>query len=129
MDALIASEKAKTISKEIGFSEVDQTKIAIVTSELARNIIIHAMGKGRITISCLTDPKPGILIIAQDQGPGIPNAAEAIENSQSSKKGLGIGLGAVKRLMDQLTIETKLGEGTTITAMKWKITSDQAKQW
>ena len=64
VDALIASDKAKALSKQIGFSEVEQTKIAIATLELARNIVVHAMGKGKITITRLTEPKQGILIVS-----------------------------------------------------------------
>lgn len=120
VDALIAAERAKTMGKKIGFSEVEQNKIAIVTLELARNIIVHAMGKGKITITHILEPKPGITIIAEDQGPGIANIEDAIGNNQQFKKGLGFGLGTVKRLMDQFTIQTKLGEGTTLVATKWK---------
>lgn len=129
VDALIASDKAKALSKQIGFSEVEQTKIAIATLELARNIVVHAMGKGKITITRLTEPKQGILIIAIDKGSGIPNVEDALERNEKLKKGLGYGLSSVKRLMDELTIETKLGEGTTVTAKKWKGALNQFLNW
>ncbi len=98
---------------------MDQSKIAIATLELARNIIVHAMGRGKITITGLTEPRLGILLVAEDKGPGIPDVENALEGIGGSKKGLGFGLGAVKRLMDQFTIETKLGQGTIIVAKKW----------
>ncbi len=107
------------MGKGIGFSEVDQSKIAIVTMELGRNIILHAMGKGKIRVTRVTQPRPGIAVVAEDKGPGILNIEDALERSQRSRKGLGHGLGAVKRLMDELAIETRIGEGTTITAKKW----------
>lgn len=119
-DALVASEEAKAMARKCGFSEAEQTRIAIATLELARNIIVHAMGKGKITINRLAEPKIGVMIIAEDQGPGIANVEDALENNQRFKKGLGFGLGAVKRLMDEVTIESKLGDGTRITAEKWK---------
>ena len=87
------------------------------------------MGKGKITITQLTEPKQGILVVAQDQGPVIANVEDAIERNQTLKKGLGFGLCAVKRLMDELTIETELGEGTTVTAKKWKSTSNRFADW
>lgn len=121
VDAVIASIRVKALAKEIGFSEVNQTKIAIATLELARNIVVHAMGKGKITVMNVDDPASGILVVAQDKGPGIPNVQDALEKNENLRKGLGFGLGSTKRLMDQFTIETSIGEGTTITAKKWNM--------
>lgn len=120
VDALIASEKARVAAMECGFSEVEQTRIAIATLELARNIVAHASGKGKVTVTRGAGPKVAVVIVAEDQGPGIANVEEALYNNPMFRKGLGVGLGSVKRLMDKVTIETKLGRGTKITAEKWK---------
>lgn len=119
--ALMAAERAKELAKNLGFSEVDQTKIAIATSELARNIVVHAQGKGRIVIKSVTEPSnAGIMMIAEDKGPGIADVEKALQGGSSTKRGLGEGLGGVKRLMDDFRIETKVGEGTVIIAKKWR---------
>ena len=39
----------------------------------------------------------------------------------STSSSLGLGLPGVKRLMDEMTIESSVGVGTTVTAKKWKI--------
>jgi len=118
---LTAVEQAKNLAKNLGFSEADQSKIAIATSELARNIIVHAQGKGRIVIKLITEPsKAGIMVIAEDRGPGIAGVEKALQGGTSTRGGLGEGLGGAKRLMDEFKIETKLGEGTRIVAKKWK---------
>lgn len=119
--ALIAAEQAKILAKKLGFSEVDQTKIAIAVSELARNIVAHAQGKGRIVIKPITQPgRVGVLVIAEDKGPGIADVEKALQGGNSTGGSLGEGLGGAKRLMDEFNIETKVGEGTTVTAKKWK---------
>jgi serine/threonine-protein kinase RsbT len=118
---LVAVEKARHIARKLGFSECVETKIAIATSELAWNTLLHAQGKGKIIIKPLTEPgKVGIMIIAQDKGPGIADVQEALQGIKTSQKGLGVGLGGTKRLMDEFEIKSKAGEGTTITAKKWK---------
>lgn len=119
--ALVAAGQAKDLAKNMGFSEVDQTKIATATSELARNIVVHAEGKGRIVIQPITEPnRVGIMVIAEDKGHGIADVNKALQGGISTKGGLGEGLGGAKRLMDEFEIETKLGEGTKITAKKWR---------
>lgn len=98
----IAVEKAKELSKKVGFSEPDQIRIAIATSELANNILLHAEGNGRIIINSVKDPdRIGVIVIAEDEGPGIANIQQALEEVNSSKKGLGIGLSGAQRLMDE----------------------------
>ena len=121
IQVLIAVEKAKELAEKLGFSEVDQVKIAIATSELARNILLHAGGKGKIIINSLKDPdRVGIIVVAEDKGPGIANVEKALQGINDSKKGLGVGLSGAKRLMDEFNIESKVGKGTTVIAKKWK---------
>lgn len=121
IQVLIAVEKAKELAEKLGFSEVDQVKIAIATSELASNILLHAGGKGKIIINSLKDPdRVGIIVVAEDKGPGIANVEKALQGINDSKKGLGVGLSGAKRLMDEFNIESKVGKGTTVIAKKWK---------
>jgi serine/threonine-protein kinase RsbT len=119
--ATTAAEQAKDLAKILGFSEADQSKIAISTSELAKNIVVHAHGAGRITIKPVEEgDRVGIMIIADDNGPGIADVEKALDGGFSTKKGLGIGLGGAKRLMDEFKIETEVGKGTKVTLKKWK---------
>jgi serine/threonine-protein kinase RsbT len=37
----------------------------------------------------------------------------------STGKGMGLGLPGAKRLMDEMTIESKLGQGTAVRVRKW----------
>lgn len=119
--AMVAAERAKELAKTLGFSECDQTKISIAASELARNIVFHAHRKGRIAISPIKEPeRAGIIMMAEDQGPVISDVKKALKGIDGSGKGLGVGLGGAQRLMDEFSIKSKVGKGTTIIAKKWK---------
>ena len=61
----------------------------------------------------------GIEIVAHDEGPGIGNLDEILAGRYRSRTGMGLGLVGAKRLMDELTIETGPGKGTTVTARRY----------
>jgi len=61
----------------------------------------------------------GLSIVARDDGPGIPDVAQAMQYGYSSRRGLGVGLPGAKLLMDDFDIVSKAGVGTTITMKKW----------
>lgn|SRR5690606_17676425 len=118
-DIVAARQLGRNVAKELGFGTVDQARITTAISELARNIYLYA-GQGKIEIQRLTENGVnGILIIAADSGPGIPDVRKVMEDGFSTSGGLGAGLPGVKRLMDDFKIETTLGEGTDIRATKW----------
>lgn len=118
-DIVAARQLGRNVAKELGFGTVDQARITTAISELARNIYLYA-GQGRIEIQQLMENgNKGILIIAADQGPGIPDIRKVMEDGFSTSGGLGAGLPGVKRLMDEFKIETIPGEGTDIRATKW----------
>lgn len=118
-DIVAARQLGRNVAKELGFGTVDQARITTAISELARNIYLYA-GQGKIEIQRMTENGiNGILIIAADSGPGIPDVRKVMEDGFSTSGGLGAGLPGVKRLMDDFKIETTLGEGTDIRATKW----------
>jgi serine/threonine-protein kinase RsbT len=118
-DIVTAREKGRTLAMELGFSGSDLTMIATAISEVARNIVDHAK-RGKISVARIRNGHTrGILIVAQDQGPGIANVSLAMQYGYSSRQGLGVGLPGAKWLMDDFQIDTKLGKGTTITMKKW----------
>ena len=118
-DIVAARQLGRNVSKELGFGTVDQARITTAISELARNIYLYA-GKGQIYIEKLNrGGKNGLLVVATDEGPGIPDVRKVMEGGYSTSGGLGAGLPGVKRLMDEFDIETNVGEGTEIKAVKW----------
>lgn len=118
-DIVAARQLGRNEAKEIGFGTVDQARITTAISELARNIYLYALA-GEIIIERISDgEKEGIRVIAADKGQGIVDIKKVMEDGYSTSGGLGAGLPGVKRLMDDLNIQSDVGRGTIITAEKW----------
>jgi len=118
-DIVTARQKGRAQAMDMGFDGSDLTLIATAISEVARNIVDHAK-RGDILIEPIQqNGKHGMLIVARDEGPGIPNVAQAMQYGYSTRKGLGVGLPGAKWLMDEFEVDSKVGKGTTITMKKW----------
>jgi serine/threonine-protein kinase RsbT len=119
-DIITARQQGRALAAQLGFSSTDQTLIATAISEVARNILLYAR-KGEIILCPVHNEKNcGILIVAHDEGPGIPDVNLALQNGYSTSNSLGLGLPGTKRIMDEFTIVSEVGKGTTITMKKWK---------
>nr|QNO44149.1 anti-sigma F factor [Methanosarcinales archaeon ANME-2c ERB4]QNO44172.1 anti-sigma F factor [Methanosarcinales archaeon ANME-2c ERB4]QNO44860.1 anti-sigma F factor [Methanosarcinales archaeon ANME-2c ERB4]QNO46571.1 anti-sigma F factor [Methanosarcinales archaeon ANME-2c ERB4] len=112
---------SKLLAKSIGFSDVGSCCVATSVSELANNLVFHTRKGGTITmITMKQNGRAGIEIIAEDEGPGIPDLKQAMQNGFSTNRGLGGGLPGVKRLMDEFYITSEVGTGTRIVTRKWQ---------
>ena len=104
----------------IKLSLVDQTKLVTAASELARNTIKYG-GGGEVHLDALTDGfMQGVGLVFVDDGPGIPDLDLALRDGYTTGGGLGLGLSGSKRLVDEFDIETRVGEGTAVSIVKWK---------
>lgn len=108
------------MANQAGFGLTDAALIATVISELARNVLLYAE-RGEIVLTLLDEGgQRGILIVATDDGPGIPDVARAMQDGYSTSGGLGLGLPGAKRVVDEFDIVSRVGHGTVVTAKKWK---------
>jgi serine/threonine-protein kinase RsbT len=64
--------------------------------------------------------RQGVIVVARDQGPGIPDVQRALEDGYSTSGGLGLGLPGARRLMDDFDVTSSVGQGTTVTMKKWR---------
>ena len=111
--------EATLYSREAGFDETPSHMIATAVSELVRNILKYA-GNGEIRLRRIREPsRRGIEIEALDQGPGSADCEAAMQDHVSSGGTLGLGLPGVRRMMDEFSLQSTLGEGTRVTARKW----------
>jgi serine/threonine-protein kinase RsbT len=118
-DVLTARKAARSMGVQLGFSSTDLALIATAISEIARNIL-HYAKSGEMTFEAVREPaRRGIVVVARDRGPGIPDIAQAMQDGYSTGDGLGLGLPGARRLMDEFSIESKTGQGTTIVMKKW----------
>ncbi len=119
LDVVNARQQGRTLARELGFDGADLTLIATAISELARNIVTYAL-QGEILLRPVTQTgRHGLIVVARDEGPGIPDVALAMQDGYSTGGGLGLGLPGTQRLMDEFEIISKAGQGTTITLRKW----------
>jgi serine/threonine-protein kinase RsbT len=121
LDIVAARMAARTVAQEMGFTKVDQARIATATSELTRNIIMHA-GQGAVTIRHVhTNQRQGIEIIFEDQGPGMThiNGINPEHAPSVLTRTTGYGLSGSQRMMDTMEINSTTGGGTKIICRKW----------
>ena len=120
VDVVTARQRGRELAAQAGFSSGDQTVIAAAISEIARNILNYAK-RGEVQLTVVTNgDKQGVVIVARDQGPGIPDVQRALEDGYSTSGGLGLGLPGARRLMDDFDVTSTVGKGTTVTMKKWR---------
>jgi len=120
-ERLVAVRQAvRAKAEELRFSLVDQTRIITAASELARNTLQYG-GGGTVAIEIVENgTRRGLRLTFKDQGPGIPDLELAMKDGYTTGGGLGLGLSGSKRLVNEFTILSKVGEGTEVSITKWK---------
>ena len=114
-----ASVKVKKSLRQMGFDPEIIRKVSVAMYEGEINMVIHAQG-GKATVDVYDDR---IVIVLADRGPGIPDIELAMQagystapdNIRSLGFGAGMGLPNMKKYTDEMTIESELGVGTTVT--------------
>jgi serine/threonine-protein kinase RsbT len=119
-DIIAARRQGRSYVLQLGFSSPEATLVATAISELARNIVMYAK-EGEIVLKRLEhNGRPGVLIIARDDGPGIPEVHQAAIDASPACGGVMLGLRGVKRFVDDLEIVSRAGQGTRVAVTKWK---------
>jgi serine/threonine-protein kinase RsbT len=119
-DVVLFRNRLKEYAVKIGMGLVNQTKLITAASELVRNMIKYASG-GAILIEVISKGREnGVRLTFRDQGPGIANIPQAMKDGFSTGKSLGLGLPGAKRLVSEFDIKSVVGEGTTVSIIKWK---------
>jgi serine/threonine-protein kinase RsbT len=119
-DIVRVRQAVRTWATELGFGLVDQTKIVTAASELARNALEHG-GGGSVRLEALNNgSRRGLRLTFEDQGPGIADVELALTDGYTTAKSLGLGLGGAKRLVNEFEINSRVGEGTRVTIVRWK---------
>ena len=114
-----ASSDVKKKLKQMGVNPEAVRKVAISMYEGEINMVIHANG-GEIDV--IFTPVE-IVMILKDHGPGIPDVNLAMQAGYSTAPdkvrslgfGAGMGLPNMKKYSDEMTIDTRVNEGTTVT--------------
>lgn len=119
-DVILFRNRVKEYATKIGMGLINQTKLITAASELVRNMLRYGKG-GTCYIEVISKGREnGIRLIFADKGPGIANVEQAMKDGFTTGKSLGLGLPGAKRLSSEFDIKSKVGEGTTVTIVKWK---------
>ncbi len=118
-----ASSEVKKMLKQLGIDPKCIKNIVIALYEAEVNVVAHAW-EGEILVKIDTE-KIELKII--DKGPGIPDIDKAMQEgySTASKKvremgfGAGMGLSNIKKNTEELTINSIVGEGTTVIMVNY----------
>ena len=114
-----ASADLKATPKKLGVPAAAVRRISIALYEGEINLAIHA-GGGNIDVAIGDDE---VEMVLSDQGPGIPDVEQAMQEGFSTASaevrslgfGAGMGLPNMKRYTDEFHIQSTVGVGTTIT--------------
>lgn len=118
-DIVTARQRGRTLATQLGFTSGDATIVATAISELARNIVLYAK-RGEVVVTPVeARDNRGLIITAHDEGEGIADVRQAMQDGYSTSGRLGVGLPGVKRLMDEFEIISEMGKGTTVIVKKW----------
>ena len=116
-DIMAARQRARQIAALLGFEAQDQTRIATAVSEIARNAVSYG-GGGRVEFAAMAGARPGLRIVVRDSGPGIADIEGVLEGRVHSAGGMGVGIVGTRRLMDDFTLASAPGAGTSATLCK-----------
>ena len=129
-DSIWCSRRCARFAEKQGFRDTTLWEISIAVSELVTNVIKYA-GQGVLSISSLAPPTVGVEVVVEDAGPGIQDIDQVVidgfsegrmlgpDTRPDERRGLGAGLGAVHRLMDEVEISNKPDRGARVVARKW----------
>jgi serine/threonine-protein kinase RsbT len=119
-DVVILLGRVKESAGKIGISMLGQTKLMTAASELVRNMLRYA-GGGNVSLEVvLRDKVTGVRLTFADEGPGIADIRLAMQDGYTTGKSLGLGLPGAKRLVNEFSITSIVGKGTTVTIIRWK---------
>ena len=119
-DVSIAVVIAQTYARECNFNEDKTQRLGTAVAELARNICKYSHEKGGDMLIQLTKQSHGrsqLKLQFRDNGPGISDITQALQDHFSTSGTLGLGLSGVKRMVDHFEIQSLPGDGTVVTIM------------
>ena len=110
----ILKKEIHAVAVSAGFSGSKVGEIDIVVAEIVSNLVKHAQG-GQILVKLIEQNSiQGIELISVDGGPGMTDITRMVADGVSTKKTLGQGLGAMKRLSDVFQVYSLKEWGTII---------------
>lgn len=112
---------ARNMATKMGLTETVSEQVSIVVTEASTNLLKHA-GRGEIILHSSSEgleTTPLLDVLALDQGPGMRNLQQSLQDGYSTGSTAGHGLGAIVRLSQDSDFYTVPQKGTGILARWW----------
>ncbi len=118
-DVVMVRMRARELGQHEGLPQSAIAALATALSEVARNIIVYARA-GELLLGAVHERgRRGVVVVALDDGPGIPEPEQAMQDGYSTAQSLGLGLSSARRLVDEFELLSAVGRGTTVIMKKW----------
>lgn len=114
-----ARRAAIALAKRMGLDETAQGKAALVVTEAATNITVHARRGELLLRGLANDDHRGVELLAIDSGPGMENPSRCLEDGYSTRGTAGAGLGSMRRNATAFDLYSRPGQGTIVHAEIW----------
>lgn len=114
-----ARRTAAALAGRLGFNEEAQGKVALVVSEAAKNLVVHARDGFILLRSLHAGPHVGVEMLALDKGPGMADVERCLQDGYSTAGTGGVGLGAMRRMSSLFDIYSQPGKGTALVTQLW----------
>jgi serine/threonine-protein kinase RsbT len=119
-DVILVRRAARELAQKHGFDVFASAALTTATSELTRNVWVHARRGVAILEELLRGDQIGVRITFVDAGPGIPDIPRVMAGGYSTAKSMGLGLSGSRRLVDEFDLSSTVGNGTTVAIVKWR---------
>lgn len=117
----IARMLIASLGAQLDLSLNDIEELKVVVSEAVSNAIIHGyLNEPANIVRLELKVEDDVLrIVVQDKGCGIPDIDQAMQPAYSSDpERMGLGFTFMQSFMDQLEVDSTVGQGTTVTMAK-----------
>jgi len=119
-DVALAIVAVRELAARHAMPRSESAALVTAVSELVTNVVKYA-GVGLVSLRPTRQiQRPGIEVIVEDQGPGIPDVDAAMKDHVSTGGTLGLGLPGAKRLVDEFELVSRPGQGTRVRIVKWR---------
>ena len=119
-DVVLVRRRVRAIASEQKLDSFATAAVTTATSELTRNVWVHARGGTAVIEQIREGARVGMRVTFRDNGPGIADIERVLRGGFSTARSMGLGLSGSRRLVDALTVESEVGKGPTVTFVKWK---------
>ena len=119
-DVILVRRAVRDLAQARGFDVFASAALTTATSELTRNVWVHAGRGSAILEEVASGDRRGVRVTFRDEGPGIADIPRVMAGGYSTARSMGMGLSGSRRLVDEFDLQSTVGGGTTVEIVKWK---------